>query len=52
MIKESKYPCMTENHTIYIAGKGYVRAKDLKPEDIIINEVNGKTEHIKILKKI
>lgn len=52
MIEKSKGPCLSKNHEVYIAGKGYVKVKDLKPGDIIINEVNGKTERIKILNKI
>lgn len=41
-------PCMTENHEVYIGGKGYVKVKDLKPGDEIINELHGRTERIKI----
>lgn len=42
-------PCMSENHQLYIAGKGYVKLKDLKKDDVIINETNGKTNRITIL---
>jgi len=54
MRKDSEYPvgdiCMTEDHQVYIAGEGYKKVKDLKPKDVIINEVGGKTERIKVLK--
>ena len=41
-------PCMTENHEVYLAGKGYVKVKDLKPDDVIINETGGKTNRIRV----
>ena len=41
---------MTEDYQVYIAGIGYKKVKDLKPGDVIINEVNGKTERVKVLK--
>ena len=41
-------PCATENHEVYIAGRGYVKVKDLKDNDVIINEVNGRVERVKI----
>jgi hypothetical protein len=41
-------PCMTENHEVYIAGTGYVKVRDLKAGDIIINETNGVTNRIKV----
>jgi len=41
-------PCMTENHEVYLAGQGYVKVKDLKAGDIIINETHGKTNRIKV----
>ena len=50
MIERSKYPCMTEDHQVYVAGKGYVRVKNLKRDDVIINEVNGKTVRVEVLK--
>lgn len=54
MEKNSEYPtsstCMTSDHQIYIAGKGYKKVKDLKTGDIIINEAHGKVERIKVLK--
>ena len=40
--------CMSKNHEVYIAGRGYVKVKDLKPDDVIINETNGKTNRIKV----
>ena len=48
MIEESDLPCMTENHEVYIAGKGYIKVKDCFPGDVIINEVNGRTDRVKI----
>jgi len=27
-------PCMSENHEVYLAGRGYVPVKDLKAGDI------------------
>lgn len=41
-------PCMTENHQVYLAGKGYVKVKDLKAGDIIISETCGVTHHLKV----
>ena len=41
-------PCMSENHKVYLAGRGYVWVKNLKAGDVIINEVNGKTERLKV----
>lgn len=48
-IMASTPPCMTENHQVYIAGRGYVKVKDLQPDDVIINEVNGSTHRVKVL---
>ena len=39
---------MTENHEVYLAGRGYVKVKDLNPDDVIINETNGKTNRVKV----
>lgn len=47
-IKAFECPCMTENHEVYIAGKGHVKIKDCLSGDVIINEVNGRTERFKI----
>ena len=41
-------PCMTENHEVYLAGRGYVKVKDLKAGDVFINETNGKTNRVKV----
>mgnify|MGYP006301678303 FL=1 len=41
-------PCVTENHEFYIAGKGYVKAKDIKKDDIIISETGGKTNRLRV----
>ena len=41
-------PCMTENHEVYIAGRGYVKIKDLKAGDVIINETNGVTSRLRV----
>ena len=41
-------PCMTENHEVYIAGRGYVKIKDLKAGDTIINETNGVTSRLRV----
>jgi hypothetical protein len=41
-------PCMTENHKVYIAGRGYVKVKDLKAGDTIINETNGVTSRLRV----
>lgn len=45
-------PCATENHEVYIAGRGYVKVKDLKDNDVIINEVNGRVERVKIMRVV
>ena len=45
----SKAPvCMDENYEVYIAGVGYKKVSDISPGDVIINEVSGKVERIKI----
>lgn len=41
-------PIMTENHEVYLAGKGYVKVKDLKAGDVIINETSGITNRVKV----
>lgn len=40
---------MTEDHEVYLAGRGYVKVKDLKIGDVIINETNGKTNRVRVL---
>jgi hypothetical protein len=42
--------CMTENHEVYVAGIGYKKVKDLRPNDVIINEVECRVDRIKIIK--
>ena len=45
----SKAPvCMDGNYEVYIAGVGYKKVSDTSPGDVIINEVNGKVERIRI----
>ena len=41
-------PCMSENHLVYLAGRGYVKVGDLRAGDVIINEVDGKTERVRV----
>jgi hypothetical protein len=48
MNEELSGPGMSENHEVYITARGYVKVKDLKSDDVIINETNGKTNRIKV----
>lgn len=41
-------PCMSEDHLVYISGRGYVKIKDLKPDDVVTSVVDGKTVSVKV----
>lgn len=47
-IPTNKPMCMTENHEVYLTGRGYVKVKDLQAGDVIINETEGKTNRVKV----
>jgi organic radical activating enzyme len=41
---------ITENHEIYIKGKGYIRADQIKPGDIVYDTVDGKLVYNRMTK--